>query len=201
MRDCKPNKNYLDVLNAIVIDRWKDRYALLEKERAARSNGLEYLKVRKSRLLEMRAEGEISKEEFLDMKAKLDNQIAAAQVTAKNPEIETSNLENVLSQSINFLKGIVKFWEKIKDVKQKQRLQRMVLPQGLTYDKITKTFGTAVLSHIFRLSGTFDGGSSCLVAPPGIAPGPPAYETGEVLLLHSAKNSIKKFWRKSKLRK
>lgn len=48
-----------------------------------------------------------------------------------------------------------------------------------------------VLRTMFRVACHEMAKPFFVVAPPGIAPGPPAYETGEVLLLHSAEDSIK----------
>jgi len=46
----------------------------------------------------------------------------------------------------------------------------LVLPEGMTYYKITGTFGTAVLSPVFRLYQEYKTNESDLVAGAGIAP-------------------------------
>ena len=87
------------------------------------------------------------------------------------------------------MRDLARQWLDLKEVKQKQRLQRLVLPQGITYDKLTKSFGTPFLSPVFTLSRDFDGDESHLVAGTRIALMPQGYEPCEVLLLHPAEKT------------
>ena len=63
-----------------------------------------------------------------------------------------------------FISDLARHWEEVQDPKQKQRFQRMVLPEGVPYDRTTQTFGTAVLSPIFSLSEAYKTSPTHLVA-------------------------------------
>lgn len=97
------------------------RYKRKEKEKYEKN--LESLKKRKKRLLEMRINEEISKEEFLDSKTKIENQMALTEVSMKEPEIGALDIKVVMRRATEFIGGIVSFWKRLKEVKQKQRLQ------------------------------------------------------------------------------
>lgn len=56
------------------------------------------------------------------------------------------------------------------EVKQRHQLQKMVLPEGVIYDKTKQEFGTAVLSPIIGLNQGYSGDKSQLVAGTGFEP-------------------------------
>lgn len=66
------------------------------------------------------------------------------------------------------------------------KLQKVILPDGITYDKTNGRFGTARSSCIFCLLSDFPTKESVLVAGPGIEPGSGGYEPPEVPLLYPA---------------
>lgn len=118
--------------------------------------------------MEMRISKEISKEEYREMKDAIDAQIVALSVEGNTDEGDF-NLEAAISRAVDLISHVVDEWKKLESP-FKQRLQKAVLPQGVTYQKTNGTFGTAILSPIFKLSGTFLLGSSDLVAGAGIEP-------------------------------
>jgi hypothetical protein len=58
------------------------------------------------------------------------------------------------------------------NIRQRQRLQKLVLPECITYDKTASSFGTAILSPVFKLSQDFSLTKSDLVARVGTVPVP-----------------------------
>ena len=66
-------------------------------------------------------------------------------------KIEEFDVETAIAYAIQFIKNMARQWQDLDDIKQKQRLQQLVLPQGITYDRKTRNFGTAILSPVFRL--------------------------------------------------
>ena len=100
-------------------------------------------------------------------------------------EIDRLDVETALTYFKQFIGSLSKHWKNM-NVKQQQRLQKLVLPEGITYNKTAGAYGTAVLSPIFRLDGQFTDDQSDVVAGPGIEPGSGGYEPPEVPLLYPA---------------
>ena len=86
------------------------------------------------------------------------------QISRNEARTDEFDLEAAISYVIKFIGSPARQWQDMRDVKQKLRLQKLVLPEGITYNKTNGTFGTAVLSPIFKLNEEFDGNSSDLVA-------------------------------------
>ena len=118
----------------------------------------------------MREGGEIGREEFLERRERLENQITGLQISQNEAKTDELDLERAISAVEYILINIAKIWRDTEDIKQKQRLQRLVLPEGLTYDKNTQNFGTAVLSPVFSLNETFQTSPSDFVAGAGFEP-------------------------------
>ena len=117
----------------------------------------------------MRMNDEISKEEFASLKNSIDNQITGFKISQNESLADELDMEAVITFTMQFIRNVSGQWQEM-DVRQKQRLQKLVLPQGVTYNKTAGAFGTAVLSPVFRLSQQFSAKKSDLVAGAGIAP-------------------------------
>jgi hypothetical protein len=72
-------------------------------------------------------------------------------------------LEAAISRSVELMRDLAGQW-KAMPYPTKQRLQKVVLPQGMTYRKTNGVIGTAILSPIFRLNEEFRREPSGLVA-------------------------------------
>ena len=166
-----PQENYLKLFEETVLGTWKGNYTVVKQERTHYEGQLKKLEDQRGRLIEMRMKNEISKEEFLKLKDNLDNQITGVYISRNEVKISEFDFEAAVIYAVNFARDVVCLWQEADDdVRQKQRLQKLVLPKGITYDKNAGEFGTAVLSQIFKLNESFDGTPSNLVAGVGIAP-------------------------------
>ncbi len=117
----------------------------------------------------------ITKDEFLLMRDGLEMRITAFTISRNEANTDELDLEAALAYTTQFIQNFARQWQDMRDVKQKQRLQKLVLPEGIAYDKTTGKFGTAVLSPIFELNRRFSDDESDLVAGPGIEPGSGGY--------------------------
>ena len=120
--------------------------------------------------MDMRAEKEISKEEYADMRESVENQLTGLRITRNEAKTNELDLEASLSYGLQFAANIARQWEDLEDPVQIMRLQKLVLPDGITYNKTAGTFGTAVLSPVFKLYQEYKTSKSDLVAEVGIAP-------------------------------
>ena len=163
-----PSEEFVDLFKRIVIDTYNDQHISLKQDRAHSERELARLGDCKKDLLEMRISHEISKEEYLEMKNAIESQINNVGRVAEedSPDLK---LETAVSSVSIFIKNVANEWN-LMIPPRKQRLQKVVLPQGIIYHKSAGMFGTAVLSPIFKLYETFTAMPSGLVAGAGIAP-------------------------------
>jgi len=78
------------------------------------------------------------------------------------------DVEAAISYTVQFIRNLARQWLDLRDANQKQRLQQLVFPEGLVYDKATGSFCTAVLSPVLRLNQEFTGDESDFVAGVGL---------------------------------
>jgi site-specific DNA recombinase len=180
-----PKEEYLRLFEATVLKVWKDKRNNLTQQHNSYQERLSALEVRKARINEMRAEGDIGKIEYKQMKADLDDRITALKISQNETEINELDMEVRLNYVIQHMRNITRIWQDL-PIDQQIRFQRVVLPEGIEYDKMSGKFGTAHLSYICTLFVDFPVKESCLVAGPGIEPGSGGYEPPEVPLLYPA---------------
>lgn len=180
-----PIADYLELFNALVIRAWEARRREVTTERDNYSGRITVLKTRLARINEMRAEGDIDKATYKEMRSAVEGQLATLEISENESEIERLDLEARLEYAKHNIGNLSRVWQDI-NITQQIKLQRAVLPDGITYDKTNGRFGTAHLSYLFTLFSTFPMEESCLVAGPGIEPGSGGYEPPEVPLLYPA---------------
>jgi hypothetical protein len=117
----------------------------------------------------MRINKEMSQSEYKEMKEVVGNQIAALNISKNEAEINELDMEVVVTTVVKFIRNLAFQWQQM-NPKQRQRMQKTVLPKGITYQKSVGIYGTAFLSPIFRLNETFLTTPSELVAGAGIEP-------------------------------
>ena len=169
LKNISPKQDFLRLFEAIVIDTYKDKHVLAKREKDHYEKELSKLEGRKRQLLEMRVNREVSQNEYREMKEVIDNQITTLTISKNEAEIEEIDLSTVVSAVTKFISRLAFQWQNM-DSEQKRKLQRLVLPEGITYHKTDGKLGTAILSPIFKLNETFLSNPSELVAGAGIEP-------------------------------
>ena len=185
-----PSEKFLKMFEQVVLDEIRTRKTSAGQEKQHYATRLLKLENQKRQLITMRANQEISKEEFTEMRDSLDNQITGLKIAKNEAQTSESDLEVQLAYGMEFVHDVAHQWLDLTNPAKKQRLQKLVLPDGIPYDKATGTFGTAVLSPIFKLSEDFRAGQSDLVAGARIERASGGYEPPEVPLLYPATYSV-----------
>ncbi len=170
----KPKPEFLRLFEAITIKTWKEQQLTAKNEKENYDAKIRALETKREKLIQMRMNNEISKEEFMRMKEGMDNQITGFQISKNEAYTNEMEMETIISSAMDFLADPAQNW-KDAGPENKDKIQKLVLPQGITYDKSTGKFGTPILSPIFKLSEDFDPQKSNLVAGPGLAPGSSGY--------------------------
>ena len=69
--------------------------------------------------------------------------------SAKN---KVSNIESFIAEGVDFAANLPVLWDK-GDFKDKQRIQKMVFPEGIHFDKENDNCRTFLVSEVFRVFG------------------------------------------------
>ena len=103
--------------------------------------------------------GEIDSDIYKKFKDKYDDQRVELQSKIENPALDSSNLEKAIEKALELSASLQYIWVN-GDLKQKQKLQNLMFPGGLGYDKSNDTVRTpkvnAIFSAIHSLSGKIE---------------------------------------------
>ena len=129
---------------------------------------LEALKEKREKLVTKYVyEEAISKEIYEDQLAKLETQIDQVKTEQYNAKSDSIDISAIIRLAENILKRPLELWER-GNLEQKQRLQDVFFPEGMTYDG--EKLGTAVTSSIFTEIGGFLGHLEELAPREGFEP-------------------------------
>lgn len=159
-----PNEKFLKMFERIVLDELRTRKTAATHEKQHYATQIMALENQKRRVALMRADKEITREEHKEMREAIENQITSLTIAQNEARTNEMDMEVQLAYALKFVRNIARQWQDLTKPDKKQRLQVLVLPEGIVYDKTTETFGTAVLSPIFKLFEDFRAGQSDLVA-------------------------------------
>ena len=170
LKKITPDEKFLQLFERVVLDEWKGQHmtAALEKEHYEKK--VAKLEARKRELAEMRAGKEISKEEYAEMRDGVENQLTGLGIARNEAQTNELDLEASIEYAKQFIRNVDRQWRDLTDPAQRMRLQQLVLPEGIAYDKNSETFCTAVLSPVFKLYQEYKTSKSDLVAGAGFAP-------------------------------
>ena len=168
-----PSEKFLNLFQKVFMRCWNDRKSCLQQEKENTNRLLKRLEGQKDQLFQMRLNGEVSTKEFIKLKENIENQIVGIRISNNETKIDELDLETSVTYAVQFTKNLSRQWQDM-NAEQKQQLQRMVLPKGVTYNKNIKSFDTAILGGIAQLSKEFSGvttkDTEQLVAGVGFAP-------------------------------
>ncbi len=127
------------------------------------------LRERKRRLFEAFAyQQAISRDEYLEEKARLDEEITLAEMKANDAKLAEGDIAGLLDFAETILLDPANFWIQCSP-EQKQRLQQVLFPAGVEFaDRVYRTSETPLM---FSLLQPDEAKEEVLVAPPGIEPG------------------------------
>ncbi len=164
LENITPDERFLSMFEAIMLDELKIQKTTAGQEKVNYERQAQRLETQKQQLITMRMNSEISKDEFEETKAGLENQLMGLRVAKNEAETSENSLEVSISCAVQFARNVARQWLDLSDAGERQRLQKLVLPEGIEYDKTSGAFGTAVLSPVFKLFKEFHDGKSDLVA-------------------------------------
>ena len=172
-----PNDKFLALFRATVLDLWQENGKILEIDAKKYEKQLAALEAKKKRDYEMREDGSYTKEEFLERKREIENDIISVQISANEANVKKFDVEAALEYAIDFIGNLKNQWTNmalsLKYAQFQPRFQKLIFPKGISYQRDGK-FGTTELGVIFKLNQHFLGAdfsqNSTLVPLGGIEP-------------------------------
>ena len=170
IQQLKPNSEYLRVFREAVITAYKSKFneALVLRDTLERE--LRQKRENKWKLNEafIYHRDVIKPDEYREMKEALAQDILTLEMKVNEAHQDEIEIEELLDFSENLLLNAAGTWNQ-SGLEQKQRLQQVLFPEGVTYsDGIYRTSAT---SPMFNMLGTTAEQQGELVALPGIEPG------------------------------
>ena len=92
--------------------------------------------------------GELDSTIYKKFKYKYETQKDKLQLKIENPSLSSSNLELAIDKALTLSESLEKIWVD-GDLKQRQKLQHLVFPSGLGYDKSNDRVRTPKVNAIF----------------------------------------------------
>ncbi len=161
LQQITPKKKFFTVLKETVMDLWNgvgSKYELLVRQI---EHQLSMLEAKRKRIFEMREEGSYDKEEFVERKKAVDNEIASVQSSLDSTRFDDFDIEKALSYAIDFISDLAKQWLEI-PFHLRPRFQKLIFPDGIPYDR-KKGIGTPKLGYIYELNQKFIDSKSSMV--------------------------------------
>jgi hypothetical protein len=145
-----PKEAFLKTLKETAIDMWRSKGHRFELEVEKWNKKMEMLEAKKKRIYEMREDGSYTKEEFVERKDEVENEMAATRISSNEARIEQFDLEGTVIYATNFIADLGRQWFDLVPHLQ-PKFQKLVFPEGIPYVR-GKGFGTAKLGLIYELN-------------------------------------------------
>jgi site-specific DNA recombinase len=165
----QPNAGYMRLYREIITDVWRKRQGDSQKVQDVVSRKIKQLRENRDKLQEAFIyQRSIGKAEYDEMRAKLVEDLTLAEMELRDAQAEEIEIAGVLDFAEMVLLNASNLW-KAAPAEQKQRLQQVLFPEGITY--ADGKYRTAVTCLLFNGMGTKGVKKEGLVALPGIEPG------------------------------
>ena len=167
----QPEPRYVRLFNEIVLDVWKEKQAQNLALSTSLQHQIEDLKGRKERLEEaFLYERAVDRETYERQRDKLNEQIVLAEMQEHDAKLEGYDVEGVLNFAEHVILNAARLWTEFSS-DQKQRLQRVLFPEGATF--ANGEFGTSATCLMFNHLQKPEPEKSRMATLPGIEPGLP----------------------------
>ncbi|MBI2473390.1 recombinase zinc beta ribbon domain-containing protein [Candidatus Uhrbacteria bacterium] len=168
LQTLRPSRQHLSLLRETVMDLWEEKRELFESDASKFKKQLDSLTVKRQRIFDMREDGSYTKEDFLERKAEIDNEMAAVRISLNESKIDQFDIEAAITYATKFVENLDRQWVDLKD-DLKPRFQKLIFPEGVLYFK-DHGFQTTKLSLMLQQKETARDEQSLLVTPRGIEP-------------------------------
>ena len=151
----------------IVRQVWKQRQTDSEAILRVAKTKLDELRERKNRLVEFLLDGRLDQQTYDEQVQRLTAEMETAKMEFSVADLECMDVEAVLEFAENLVERPKQLWLE-STLEQKQRLQSVFFPDGVTYT--SEGFGTAPSNSFFNVFREFTSGKVSLASPTGFEP-------------------------------
>ena len=163
----QPKPGCVRLLNEIILDEWKQKQAESLAQTTALDHQLNELQERKDKLADAVIDRVIDPDTYQRKLDKLNEEITLAEIAANDAKLDAFDVVVVLNFSEHVILNAARLWTEY-SLAQKQRLQRILFPEGVTFTE--SGFGTAATSLIFNLLQQPEGEKTRMATPTGFEP-------------------------------
>jgi hypothetical protein len=151
-----------------VLEKWHARQGGVLDEQRRLKERLQRLERQRKTLVDKLVDGTISDDVYKAKEKQLTLDITTAKLQTNDAKLAEFEVEEALNNAEFVLTNPERLWIDA-NVEIRQRFQRLLFPEGLSYTK-ENGFGTAVSSSLYELLGTFSTDVSDMAPPRGIEP-------------------------------
>jgi site-specific DNA recombinase len=135
-------------LEQLVLEFVKEKMADRFDEQEGKAKTIKVLKSKILSIEERYVDGELDKELYQKYRQKHEQEIREMEAEMSNSNISSSNLELAVKKGISISRNLSQLWL-ASDYSDKQRLQYLIYPDGIWYNKQTNTVRTPRINSIF----------------------------------------------------
>ena len=171
----EPTAGVMRLFREIVLDVWKTRGEEARRARGTLQARVDRLLDRKNKLFDLRLDGKLDEASFDEQLERLQDQIGELRLQLAEAQAEELDVEAMLDFAEYALRNAARLWQGF-DVHQRMRFQRLLFPEGLTFDG--DVFGTAKISPVFKLLEPSTSVKGSMASLRGFEPSPGTREGG-----------------------
>lgn len=149
LKKIKPSDGILKLYKTVLIREANDQLSNLNKQIAGIRDELDKISELRAKTVKKFIEEAITVEEKSGLVDSLDERKISLSLELKELEQQQSIREADIEYAINFMHSVDKQWEDVA-YDLKQRFQKMIFPEGLVYDPLSRRFGTTNISPLYR---------------------------------------------------
>ncbi|MDB5178219.1 MAG: site-specific recombinase [Patescibacteria group bacterium] len=157
-----PTEGSLRLYREVVLRRWNQEYREAFERRKAIDRELDGIDATAITVTDMIVDNKLDAQMGRDKHQRLKRQREQLEEEKRELKNDEANKRQIVDMAIGFMADPVRFWREA-TVEDKQRFQKMVFPDGITYD-FGNGFRTATLGLNFQLSADVAGDKSKMVA-------------------------------------
>lgn len=176
LTNVRPDEKKLAFLKTMIVRVWRDEVKTMRLRRSKVRNQIDKLGEERIDAAESVAKGEITSDEKTAITNRIKQRVTKLNSEAQKLDRLIGTREEAIDYAIAYMGNGPKLWDTASPA-MKVQFQRMIFPEGLTYNLQSNVFGNIHLSHLYTFANIKKNPStkdeSLLVIPPGIEPGLP----------------------------
>ena len=142
------NKTFKSLLRKTLGSKIKEKMKYQLQDMTLRKKKITELVNKKDSMEERYAIGDLTKQVYEKYALKFDNEIAGLQKELNNSSFDSSNLDLIIEKGISIAENISQAWV-ASDFSNKQKLQYLLFPKGILYNKEKHTVRTKIVNSLF----------------------------------------------------